>query len=224
MIYYAEDDKSIRDLVVYSLQKLGYAAQGFGDEKALLAAVEKTLPRLILLDIMLPQTDGISILKKLKNGAKTKDIPVIMLTAKGSEYDKVLGLECGADDYVTKPFGMMELAARIKALLRRASNAGGQEVLSAGGIALDVQKHIVTSDGAEVELTYKEFELLKMLMEKQRQRAFKRRFDGKDLGIRLQGENRTLDVHVRSLRKKLNAADDVIETVAASATGSEAER
>jgi two-component system alkaline phosphatase synthesis response regulator PhoP len=213
MIYYAEDDKSIRDLVVYSLQKLGYDAQGFGDEKALLAAVEKTLPRLILLDIMLPQTDGISILKKLKNGAKTKDIPVIMLTAKGSEYDKVLGLECGADDYVTKPFGMMELAARIKALLRRASNAGGQEVLSAGGIALDVQKHIVTSDGAEVELTYKEFELLKMLMENKGNVLSRDVLMEKIWGYDYEGENRTLDVHVRSLRKKLNAADDVIETV-----------
>ncbi len=213
MIYYAEDDKSIRDLVVYSLERLGYGARGFGDGTALLAAVEQAPPRLILLDIMLPQTDGISILKKLKSGAATKDIPVIMLTAKGSEYDKVLGLECGADDYVTKPFGMMELAARVKALLRRTQSADETPLLSAGGVALDGKKHIVTSGGAEVELTYKEFELLKMLMENKGSVLSRDVLMEKIWGYDYEGENRTLDVHMRSLRKKLNTDDGLIETV-----------
>lgn len=213
MIYYVEDDKSIRDLVIYSLEKLGYRAEGCCDDKALFEAIEKTPPRLVLLDIMLPKADGISILKRLKSNAGTKDVPVIMLTAKGSEYDKVLGLECGADDYVTKPFGMMELASRIKALLRRTAHEDKNMQLSAGGIRLDAQKHLVTSDGREVELTYKEFELLRMLMENSGNVVSRELLMEKIWGYDYEGENRTLDVHIRSLRKKLETAEDLIETV-----------
>ena len=165
MIYYAEDDQSIRELVVYTLKSTGFSACGVENGEALFAAIQKEKPELILLDIMLPGEDGLSILKKLRENPETKSVPVIMVTAKGSEYDKVKGLDCGADDYITKPFGMMETVSRIKAVLRRAGKPKAQDIYTYKTICLNSRSHVVTVNGATVELTFKEFELLKYLLQ-----------------------------------------------------------
>ena len=179
--------------------------------------MEETLPSLILLDIMLPEEDGLSVLKKLREHADTKEVPVIMLTAKDSEYDKVLGLDSGADDYVPKPFGIMELVARIKALLRRTENRADTtddgEKLIAGNIALDTKRHIVLVDGERVNLTLKEFELLHLFMENQGQVFTRDQLLNRIWGYEFDGESRTVDVHIRSLRMKLKEAGNMIETV-----------
>lgn len=167
MIFCVEDDDNIRELVIYTLETTGLEARGFADGTAFMEALAFDMPELVLLDIMLPGEDGLEILKKLKNSSKTKDIPVIMVTAKGSEYDKVVGLDSGADDYVTKPFGMMELISRIKAVLRRSGKQQDKTKLSVGGISLDTKKHEVKVDGEQVVLTLKEFELLEKLMRNQ---------------------------------------------------------
>ena len=164
MIYCVEDDDNIRELVIYTLETTGLKAKGFAEGTAFMEALAFDTPELILLDIMLPGEDGLELLKKLKNSAKTKDIPVIMVTAKGAEYDKVIGLDSGADDYVTKPFGMMELVSRIKAVLRRSGRVQEQDMLSVNGVSVDVKKHEVKVAGEIVTLTLKEFELLERLM------------------------------------------------------------
>lgn len=215
MIYCVEDDSNIRELVVYTLGTTGFDARGFEDGKTFFKALEEELPELVLMDIMLPEEDGIALLKKLKMSGKTKDIPVIMVTAKGAEYDKVKGLDLGADDYVTKPFGMMELISRIKAVLRRSrkNDPKDSEVLSLAGIEIDLKKHEVKADGKVVNLTLKEYELLKYLMKSPNivmtRDALLEGIWGYDFG----GETRTVDVHVRTLRQKLGAFGEKIETV-----------
>ena len=166
MIFCVEDDNNIRELVIYTLETTGFKARGFEDGSSFLEALALETPELILLDIMLPGEDGISLLRQLKASVKTQDIPVIMMTAKGTEYDKVMGLDLGADDYVTKPFGMMELISRIKAVLRRSSKNSVKidDKIALGHIVMDVKKHEVQADGRVVTLTLKEFELLKRMM------------------------------------------------------------
>lgn len=213
MIYCVEDDDNIRELVIYTLETTGLKAQGFAEGSAFMEALAFDTPELILLDIMLPGEDGLAILKRLKSSSKTKDIPVIMVTAKGAEYDKVIGLDSGADDYVTKPFGMMELISRIKAVLRRTGRNAEQEDMSAAGVHVNVRKHEVTVEGRPVTLTLKEFELLERLM-RNRNIVLTRDQLLEDIwGYDFDGETRTVDVHVRTLRQKLGDKGDIIETV-----------
>lgn len=213
MIYYAEDDKGIRDLVIYTLKNTGFDAEGFSNGKALLDAIEKRVPELILLDIMMPGEDGIEILKKIRNTPSIKNIPVIMVTAKNTEYDKIIGLDCGADDYITKPFGIMEMISRIKAVLRRSSNSSESDEYSISGISLNVKSHVVTVNSVQVLLTLKEFELLKMLMTSRGNVLTRDLILEKIWGYDFDGETRTVDVHIRTLRSKLGSAGDLIETV-----------
>lgn len=217
MIYCVEDDKNIRDLVVYALQTGGFQATGFMDATEFNKGLKSRKPSLILLDIMLPGEDGMSILKRLKSNKETKDIPVILLTAKGAEYDKVNGLNEGADDYITKPFGVMELLARVKAVLRRVEpkmepNIGTKE-LNAGGIVLNVDKRKVTAYDKEITLTYKEFELLHYLIENQGIVLTREQLLKTIWGYDFEGETRTVDVHVGNLRQKLGICGNLIETV-----------
>ena len=168
-IFLVEDDENIRELVVYALKSAGFEARGFSSAKEFYKELDKEIPQLLLLDIMLPDEDGISILKKLRNNGRLKNIPVIMLTAKSTEYDKVVGLDSGADDYVTKPFGVMELLSRVRAVLRRSQNVSQEEILTMGRLALDTKKHEVLVDGKPVVLTFKEFELLAYLMKNKKE-------------------------------------------------------
>lgn len=213
MIFCVEDDSNIRELVVYTLESTGFQAHGFEDGSSFLEALALETPELVLLDIMLPGEDGIEILKKLKNSSKTKDIPVIMVTAKGSEYDKVVGLDSGADDYVTKPFGMMELISRIKAVLRRSGKQQDKTKLSVGGISLDTKKHEVKVDGEQVVLTLKEFELLEKLMRNQGIVLTRDQLLTEIWGYDFDGETRTVDVHIRTLRQKLGEQGSLVKTV-----------
>ncbi len=216
MIYYVEDDANIRELVIYTLQSTGFAARGFTSGAALFEALARQRPELILLDLMLPDRDGIAILEQLRGNSATSDLPVIILSAKGAEYDKVIGLDRGADDYLAKPFGMMELVSRVRAVLRRrAPDAAPQaeEVLAAGEIRLYPDRHVARAGQRELSLTLKEFTLLQYLLENQgivlsRDRLLERVW-GYDYG----GETRTVDVHIRSLRQKLGETADLIETV-----------
>ncbi|MBR5319526.1 MAG: response regulator transcription factor [Peptococcaceae bacterium] len=212
MIYCVEDDASIRELVVYTLQATGYEAQGFADGKAFSAALELQMPQLVLLDIMLPGEDGLQILKRLRANTLTADLPVIMVTAKGTEFDKVIGLDNGADDYITKPFGMMELVSRVKALLRRTRKEPAH-TLSCGGLELNHDTHRVQADGKEIILTYKEFELLEYLLENRGIVLTRDKILDRIWGYSADVETRTLDVHIRSLRQKLGSSGDMIETV-----------
>lgn len=213
MIYCVEDDDNIRELVIYTLETTGLKAKGFAEGTAFMEALAFDTPELILLDIMLPGDDGLELLRKLKNSAKTKDIPVIMVTAKGAEYDKVIGLDSGADDYVTKPFGMMELVSRIKAVLRRSGRVADQELLSVGSVTVDAKKHEVKVAGEVVTLTLKEFELLERLMRNQNIVLTRDQLLEDIWGYDFDGETRTVDVHVRTLRQKLGAGGDMIQTV-----------
>lgn len=215
MIFCVEDDSNIRELVVYTLETTGFRARGFEDGKEFWETLALETPRLVLLDIMLPGEDGIEILKKLKSSSRTREIPVIMVTAKGAEYDKVKGLDLGADDYVTKPFGMMELVSRVKAVLRRSEKAARDQknILASGDIEIDTQKHEVTASGEVVNLTLKEYELLKRLMENQNVVMTRDRLLEDIWGYDFDGETRTVDVHVRTLRQKLGSCGDKIETV-----------
>lgn len=208
MIYCVEDDDNIRELVIYTLETTGLKAKGFAEGTAFMEALAFDTPELILLDIMLPGEDGLELLKKLKNSAKTKDIPVIMVTAKGAEYDKVIGLDSGADDYVTKPFGMMELVSRIKAVLRRSGRVQEQDMLSVNGVSVDVKKHEVKVAGEIVTLTLKEFELLERLMRNQNIVLTRDQLLEDIWGYDFDGETRTVDVHVRTLRQKLGEKGD----------------
>ena len=217
MIYLLEDDASIRELVCYSLSKTGTPAKGFERPSAFFAELERGIPDLILLDVMLPEEDGLSVLGKLRASERTKGIPVIMLTAKGTEFDKVTALDQGADDYITKPFGVMELVARVKAVLRRAGRKSRPEtegiVYTAGDLTVSTVSHTVTVAGKEVTLTYKEFELLCFLFA-HRGAVLNRDQILRDVwGYEFDGENRTVDVHIRTLRQKLGDAAGVIETI-----------
>ena len=211
MIYLLEDDDSIRDLVLYTLQSQGMEAKGFPRPSAFWEAVAERLPSLVLLDIMLPEEDGISVLKTLRSSARTCRRPVIMLTAKGTEYDKVLGLDAGADDYLAKPFGMMELLSRIRALLRRTQQE--TDTYRCGVLAVDQARHTVTVNGQEVALTQKEFEVLCLLLKNKGQVLSRERLIEDVWGYAFTGESRTVDVHVRTLRQKLGEAGAYIETV-----------
>ena len=213
MIYCVEDDSSIRELVVYTLQASGFEVKGMADGKALYTALEDTVPELILLDIMLPGEDGLQILKRLRSQSATAELPIIMMTAKGTEYDKVIGLDSGADDYITKPFGMMELVSRVKALLRRTQKVAVAEVLACGTLVLDKAAHKVTADGQEIVLTHKEFELLEYLLENRNIVLTREKILDRIWGYTSDIETRTLDVHIRSLRQKLGASGERIETV-----------
>ena len=213
MIFCVEDDANIRDLVVYTLTTTGMEAKGFEDGKHFWRGMADEVPELILLDIMLPGEDGMEILKKLKMSSKTREIPVIMLTAKTTEYDKVIGLDAGADDYISKPFGMMELISRIKAVLRRTGPKKNTHILSFESIEMNVEKHEVRVNGEEVLLTLKEFELLRRMIENKGIVLTRDRLLEEIWGYDFDGETRTVDVHVRTLRQKLGEAGDVIETV-----------
>ncbi|HIU02109.1 MAG TPA: response regulator transcription factor [Candidatus Onthocola gallistercoris] len=213
MIYCVEDDENIRELVIYTLKTTGFKAKGFGDGEAFMGAMKQEKPELVLMDIMLPGESGMDLLKKLKDDRKWKNIPVIMLTAKSSEYDKVLGLDGGADDYITKPFGMMELISRIKAVLRRTSQKTDSDVLEAGNIRMDVDRHEVWVDEELVTLTYKEFELLKLLLMNKNIVLSRDRLLEEIWGYDYTGETRTVDVHVRTLRQKLGEGGSYVETV-----------
>lgn len=213
MIYLVEDDNSIRELVVYTLHSTGLEAAGFSCARDFWKEIGTQQPSLILLDIMLPDEDGISILKKLKANGTTKNIPVIMLTARGTEYDKVLGLDSGADDYIPKPFGMMELVSRIKAVLRRSQPAPSQDILEAGPISIDINKHQVIADGKEVVLTLKEFELLSYLIQNRGFVLSRDKILSRIWGYDIEVETRTVDVHIRTLRQKLGVCGEMIETV-----------
>lgn len=214
MIYLVEDDDSIRELVLYTLHTTGFEAEGFRNAADFWQALEKELPQLVLLDIMLPDEDGLHILKRLRAGAETADLPVMMLTAKSSEYDRVVGLDSGADDYMPKPFGMMELVSRVRALLRRAAKPAAEDKLfTAGSLAVDVKRRAVTVDGEPVTLTYKEFELLCYLLENRGVVLSRDQILTKIWDYNYSGETRTVDVHIRTLRQKLGDAGALIETV-----------
>lgn len=212
LIYLVEDDNSIRELVAYTLQSAGYRAEGFEVPSAFWRALEMQMPDLVLLDLMLPEEDGISILKKLRNDPRMKKLPIILLTAKSSEYDKVMGLESGADDYVAKPFGMMELLARVKALLRRVEK-DEEENLTAGTLSVNKIRHEVMANGESVNLTLKEFELLCLLLENKGRVLTRDQLLNSIWGYEFDGENRTVDVHIRTLRQKLGSCGEYIETV-----------
>ena len=215
MIFCVEDDSNIRELVVYTLETTGFQARGFEEGKSFLEALALETPDLILMDIMLPGEDGISLLKRLKNSSKTRDIPVIMVTAKGAEYDKVKGLDLGADDYVTKPFGMMELVSRIKAVLRRsgAAKKKAEDIIVSGSLEINTKKHEVKADGEVIGLTLKEYELLKRLMENPNIVMTRDSLLEEIWGYDFDGETRTVDVHIRTLRQKLGKWGERVETV-----------
>lgn len=211
MIFCTEDDEGVREMMLYTLRASGYEARGFADAASFWEAMRGERPELVLLDIMLPDEDGISILKKLRGYVATQDIPVIMATAKGTEFDKVAGLDAGADDYLAKPFGMMEMVSRIRAVLRRAGHRG-DEVLRCGGIELDESSHRVFCRGEAVELTLKEYELLHLFL-LEPGRAFSRDRLLESVWGGYVGETRTVDVHIASLRTKLGDDGDCIKTV-----------
>ena len=212
LIYLVEDDNSIRELVAYTLHSAGFQAEGFEKPSAFWHACSTQLPDLVLLDLMLPEEDGISILKKLRNAPETKKMPIILLTAKSSEYDKVMGLENGADDYVAKPFSMMELLARVKALLRRVEK-DEDTGLVVGNLSVNKTSHEVKVNGEDVTLTLKEFELLCLLVENKGKVLTRDQLLNSIWGYEFDGENRTVDVHIRTLRQKLGSCGEYIETV-----------
>ena len=213
MIYLLEDDDSIRKLVIYGLESQGYQAAGFEAPSAFWKEMDRHLPEMILLDIMLPEEDGLSILQKLKRGGDTRRIPVIMLTAKNTEYDRVIGLDNGADDFISKPFGMMELVARIRAVLRRTHRETGCKEYRIGQLYVSPDRHVVRAGGEDVTLTYKEFEILCLLLENQGRVMTRNVLMDRIWGCEFERENRTLDVHIRTLRAKLGDAGGCIETV-----------
>ncbi len=213
MIYCVEDDNAIRELMIYTLDSAGFEARGFAGGREFFRALEEEKPYLVMLDIMLPDEDGIEILKRLRNRADTAELPVIMATARGTEYDKVIGLDLGADDYIVKPFGMMEMISRVKAVLRRTRPKGDVKVRRIGNLEMNTEEHKVFSDGKQIELTRKEYELLQVFMCSPG-RAFTREqllqsvWDSDYLG-----ETRTVDVHIGTLRTKLKGCSAYIETV-----------
>lgn len=214
MIFCVEDDAGIRDLMIYTLNASGFRAVGFENAKEFYTALADTVPELIMLDIMLPGEDGISILKRLKADARTADIPVIMATAKGNEYDKVIGLDLGADDYLAKPFGMMEMASRVRAVLRRSGRAAEKpQLIRVGSLEMDLNEHSVMADGIRVQLTLKEFELLHTFMTNPGRAFTRERLLSSVWCEDFMGETRTVDVHVGTLRQKLGSCGKYIRTV-----------
>ena len=212
LVYIVEDDRNIREIETFALRNTGYKVMGFECAKDFYKEMENRKPDIILLDIMLPDEDGLEIVRKLRAIAGTRGIPVIMVTAKASEIDKVKGLDMGADDYMTKPFGVMELISRVKALLRR-SSAGEEKSLHIGSVCLDIEKHSVTVDGVLCELTYKEYELLRLLMNRAGIVTSRDMILERVWGTDFEGESRTLDMHIKTLRRKLNGAGAMIKTI-----------
>lgn len=213
MIYIIEDDNDIREMETYALKNSGYEVTAFEDSTEFWTAIKKQLPKLVILDIMLPKEDGLSILKKLKNDERTQTVPVIMVTAKTSELDKVKGLDMGADDYVSKPFGIMELVSRVKAVLRRYKHEDSKRVIEYNNIRLDDNKHSVTVDGEPCVLTFKEYELLKYLLVNKGMALSREKLIEAVWGYDFEGESRTVDMHIKTLRQKLGNAGSIISTV-----------
>ena len=213
MIWCVEDDASIRDIEVYALQSTGFEAEGFSDGAQFWEAVQKERPELVVLDVMLPGIDGIELLRRMKTRAELRDIPVVMATAKGAEYDKIQGLDLGADYYLVKPFGVMELVSCVKAVLRRCAPKAPAQVLRAGALELSPEEHTVTVDGARVALTYKEFELLKLFLSNPGMAITRDQLFNAVWGMDFVGETRTVDMHIRTLRQKLGSCGNLIETV-----------
>ena len=212
MIWCVEDDASIRDIEVYALNSTGFEAEGFADGAAFWAALGKARPELVVLDVMLPEIDGIQLLRRMKADAALREIPVIMATAKGAEYDKIQGLDLGADDYLTKPFGVMELVSRVKAVLRRCRPQPAA-VLRCGGLVVDEQEHTVTADGVRVVLTYKEYQLLRLFLSHPGTAFTRDQLMEQVWGMDFYGESRTVDMHIRTLRQKIGPYGGCIETV-----------
>ena len=211
MIWCVEDDASIRDIELYTLRSTGFEAKGFEDGGTFLAALETERPELVILDVMLPGMDGVELLRRMKMAIP--DIPVIIATAKGAEYDKIQSLDLGADDYLVKPFGMMEMVSRVKAVLRRCRPVSPAKQLTAGGLTVDLEERTVTADGARILLTYKEFELLRLFLSRPGV-AFTREQLLSDIwGMDYTGETRTVDMHIKTLRQKLGDYGAMIETV-----------
>lgn len=214
LIYVVEDDKNIQEIETFALTNVGYQVEGFLSAEEFYAALRRSIPDLILLDIMLPDEDGLSILKKLREREDTQKVPVIMVTAKTTEIDKVKGLDMGADDYMTKPFGVMELISRVKAMLRRSARPEDKEkILSLGKIVLDREKHAVFVEGVPCELTFKEYELLKLLMTNAGIVTPRETILDRIWGTDFEGESRTLDMHIKTLRQKLKEEGALIKTV-----------
>ena len=212
MIYLVEDDESIRELVIYTLKSQGFEAKGFERPSLFWKELEKEHPSLLLLDVMLPEEDGISILKKLRVRPDTRKLPIIMLTARGSEYDTVIGLDSGADDYIPKPFRMMELISRIRALLRRSEDHGAEEY-QAGNLYVCPARHVVTVDNKNINLTLKEYEVLCLLLKNSGTVLSRTQLLNQVWGYEFDGESRTVDVHIRTLIHKHGTAGDLVETV-----------
>ncbi len=213
MIWCVEDDASIRDIEVYTLQSIGFEARGFEDGNSFWKEIHGSVPELIVLDIMLPGMDGITILKKLKEDAALKDIPVILATAKGEEYDKIKGLDLGADYYLVKPFGVMELASCVKAVLRRCQPKRTDNILKVGNLTVNLDEHIVTADGKRILLTFKEFEMLRLFLLHPGIVYTREQLLNEIWETGYYGETRTVDMHIRTLRQKLGVYGGMIETV-----------
>ena len=213
MVWCVDDDSTIREIEVYTLEQTGFAARGFADGVSMLEALKDEIPELIILDIMMPELDGIEVLKRLRSEPLYKDIPVIMATAKGTEMDKIGGLNMGADDYLVKPFGVMEMVARVKAVLRRSVKTVESDGITVGSITLKEKEHKVISDGEKVELTHKEFEILKLFMQNTNMVFSRDRLMSELWGMDYIGETRTVDMHIKTLRHKLGSAGGQIKTV-----------
>ena len=213
MIWCVEDDASIREIEVYTLNSTGFQARGFADGASFREALEAETPELVLLDVMLPGEDGVSLLRYLRQTPRTQAVPVIMATAKGMEYDKIQSLDMGADDYLVKPFGMMEMVSRVKAVLRRCAPAQQSHRLSSGGVTLDLDGHTVTAEGQRVTLTFKEFELLRLFLSHPGMAYTRDQLFNDVWGADYVGESRTVDMHIRTLRQKLGACGEHIATV-----------
>lgn len=213
MIWCVEDDASTRDIEVYALQSTGFEAHGFADGTSFWEAIQKERPDLVVLDVMLPGTDGIELLRRMRASAGLRNIPVIMATAKGAEYDIIQGLDLGADYYLTKPFGVMELVSCVKAVLRRCKPKQPVHELKAGRLTVDIDKHTITADGEDIVLTYKEFELLKLFLSNPGMAFTRDKLMEEVWGTDYMGETRTVDMHIRTLRQKLGSYGDMIKTV-----------
>lgn len=213
MIWCVEDDASIRDIEVYALQSTGYEAKGFEDGTSFLKELKNQKPELVVLDVMLPGIDGITLLQKLKEDPETREIPVVMATAKGAEYDKIQGLDLGADYYLTKPFGVMEFVSCVKAVLRRCQPRQVEHLLKTGGLIVNIEEHTVTIDGERITLTYKEFELLRLFLSHPGMAFTRDQLFNEVWGMDYCGDTRTVDMHIRTLRQKLKDYGELIETV-----------
>ena len=213
MIWCVEDDASIRDIEVYALQSTGYEARGFEDGTSFLKEVKNQKPELVVLDVMLPGIDGITLLQKLKEDPETREIPVVMATAKGAEYDKIQGLDLGADYYLAKPFGVMEFVSCVKAVLRRCQPRQVEHLLKTGGLIVNIDEHTVTIDGERITLTYKEFELLRLFLSHPGMAFTRDQLFNEVWGMDYCGDTRTVDMHIRTLRQKLKDYGEQIETV-----------